>query len=99
MVTLFAQSGIGDVPELLLLLMLSLWPYHISSALGVTSSMALVGYGPSAVVVQTTMLLLLLIAFVFIVRPPQRTRWVKALFLAVGYPLMTLATNLIPGFL
>jgi hypothetical protein len=97
---LLAQSGIGDVPEVLLFLMLCLWPYHVSSALGITSYyMSLVGYGPMAVALQTTMLLLLFLSFVLIIRSPQPPRWFKRLFLPVGYPFVILVTNLIPGFL
>ena len=96
---LFALAGLGDVPGWMFILAFSVWPFHISSALGITTTLTLVGYGPAAVICQSLMLLLLVVAAPFVFRSSRVRRWVKILYLPLGYPLITLATNLIPGFL
>ena len=97
MVTLLAQTGLGDAPDLMLIMMLSLWPYHISSALGLTRYMTLIGYGPAAVAFQSITLLFLFVGLVLIARSPRRPRWLKAFLLVVGYPIAVFGTNVIPG--
>ena len=93
---MFALAGLGDVPALMLILALSLWPFHISSALGITTTLTLHGYGVFAVSLQCLMLLLLPAAAPSVFRSSSIRRWLKILYLPVGYPVITLATNLIP---
>ena len=96
---LFALAGLGDVPAWMFILAFSIWPFHISSALGVTTTMTLVGYGPAAVISQCLMLFLLLAAAPVVFRSSKIRFWFKTLYLPIGYPLVTLLTNLIPAFL
>jgi hypothetical protein len=78
----------------------SIWPFHISSALGIADhALTLVGYGPAAVVAQCLSLLLLIGAAPFVLRSSRVRRWVKILYLPLGYPIVILATNLIPALL
>ena len=96
---MFALAGLGDLPAWMFILAFSFWPFHITSALGITTTLTLVGYGPAAILCQSVMLSLLLVAAPLVFRSPRVRRWVKILYLPVAYPLVTLATNLIPGFL
>ena len=96
---LFALAGLGDVPGWMFILAFSIWPFHISSALGITTTMTLVGYGPVAVISQCLMLFLLLAAAPVVFRSSKIRFWLKTLYLPIGYPLVTLLTNLIPAFL
>jgi hypothetical protein len=89
---LFAQM---DSPNWVIVIF-GLWPFHISSALGISRN-DLVGYGSTAVIIQSA-LLLLLIAFAPVVsRSGKILRWLKVCYLFLGYPLVMLATNLIPA--
>jgi hypothetical protein len=96
---MFALAGLGDVSEWILFLVISVWPFHISSALGVTSTMTLHGYSPAAVAIQCLGLFLLLAAAPRVFREGANRPLLKALYLPVGDPVVTLSTNLIPGFL
>ena len=96
-IPIFAQSGIGEVPEWIIMCGLCVWPFHIHGAL--TGRGSLVGYGIPAVIAQIVILIGLFAAFAFLLRSP-RIRWfIKALFLPVGYPLAMLVTNLLPGLI
>jgi len=95
---MFALAGLGDVPAWMFILAFSLWPFHISTALGITTTLTLHGYGVFAVSFQCLMLLLLLAAAPSVFRSSSMRRWLKILYLPVGYPIITLATNLIPTF-
>jgi|SRR4051812_40770379 hypothetical protein len=96
---LLALAGLADTPDWILIVVFSIWPFHISTAIGVTTTLTLVGYGPIAVISQSGALLLLIAPTPFVLRSPKVGRWVKIVYLPLGYPLVTLATNLIPGFL
>ena len=96
---LFALAGLGDVPGWMFILAFSIWPFHISSALGITTTLTLVGYGPAAAIFQCVMLILLVAAAPVVFRSSRIRRWLKILYLPVGYPIITFLTNLIPAFL
>ncbi|MDB6026539.1 MAG: hypothetical protein JWM68_2762 [Verrucomicrobiales bacterium] len=97
---LFALAGLGDVPNFIFIMAFSFWPFHISTALGITGyDLRLGGFGTAAVVCQCFMLFLLIVAAPFVFRSQRIRGWVKVLYLLLGYPLVTVATNLIPAFL
>src|SRR6185369_15616262 len=96
---MIALAGLGDLPAWMFIVAFSFWPFHISSALGITTTLTLVGYGTAAILCQSVMLSLLLAAAPFVFRSPRLRRWVKMFYLPLGYPIVTLATNLMPRFL
>ena len=96
---LLALAGLGDVPSWMFFVAFSIWPFHISSALGLTTTLTLSGYGPAAVTFQCLMLFLWLAAAPLVLRSLKIRLWLKYLYLPFGYALTTFATNLIPALL
>jgi len=96
----FALAGMGDFPAWTYYVAFSLWPYHVTRALGITDrALTLAGYGPAAVICQAVMLAMVVLAAPLLFGSSRVRPWVKILFIPVAYPVVTLATNLIPGSL
>jgi len=96
-VPILAQTGIGDIPEVILLLILAIWPFHLYCALTGNTNLQLVGHGLAAAVFQAAGLILVAIAAPFILRSQKRDLFVRILFVFLLYAATILGTNLLPG--
>ena len=97
MAPILAQNGVGDVPSIMLLLLLSLWPQHLYCALSSGYAPQLVGYGPAAILLQSIGLLLFVISALLIVRSRKRHLSVKLLMIVALYMATVFGTNLAPS--
>jgi hypothetical protein len=93
---MLAQSGVGDVPEIVLLILLSLWPQHLYCALSKGPTSKLVGYGVAAVSLQVGGLILFAILTILIFRFKKWSLPVKLFSSFVLYATIVLGTNFIP---
>jgi hypothetical protein len=94
---LFGQSGIGDVPEFFLFLLFCIWPWHIHCALTGNIALELVGFGKTAVSIQTAALILVVLAIPLIIRLKRKKVSTKIAIILLLYAATVLGTNLLPG--
>ncbi|HXI71527.1 MAG TPA: hypothetical protein VNN22_14325 [Verrucomicrobiae bacterium] len=84
----------GDIPNWLWWAMFSLFPFQLFP-----SGMELSGHGVVAASCQGIALLALLILTICVWRSPKQSLTLKLAILFVGYPIVTLLTNIIPSYI
>ncbi len=84
-------ANMGEIPDRIWFAMFSLIPMHLFPG-----GMLLAGHGATAACCQAVALLGLLVLTFFVCRSPKRSTILKVAILPVGYPTVTLMTNLIP---
>src|SRR5438552_15168707 len=97
-ILLFALAGLGDVPNWMWLLWFSIVPFHVCAPL-MDSSLRLGGTGILAAVFQGVSVLGLGWAAVRAFRARERPWFIRYLLFPIGYPVVMLATNLLPAIL
>ena len=96
MVPIFAQSGIGDTPIIILLLIFVVFPFHLIDVFAGVNAVKLVGHGPAATSIQAVGLLLFIALAVMIARSNKRTALFK-IFAIIGlYLAIVFGTNALP---
>jgi hypothetical protein len=88
--------GIADAPNVILLFVLAFWPLHIYCAVGGSTSLALMGFGPVAVCLQTAGLLIFMVGATVIFRSKKRFAF-KLFSIPIVYAAIVLATNCLPS--
>ena len=79
--------------------MFCVWPFHLSTALGLTTTLTVHGYGTTTVACQAAALILFAVVAIYFIRKSEFGAFMKTALVAGGYFAVVLLTNLAPVYL